>query len=319
MNDDYIWTGQGKPDAEVAQLEKILRPLRWTDTGMNLERPRRSKSSDAARWTIAAAALVLVSSVVGWLLAGHTGASSTSWQLSVAGKSAPVRTGQVIETSHFAKGALRSEEVGTVEIEPESRLRLLAHRGNQQRLALDHGTIHAYIWAPPTQFAVDTPSAKAVDLGCEYTLRVAKNGSGLLSVEAGWVAFQWRNVESFIPAGAACTTHPEHGPDTPFFLDSPEAFKRALAEFDRGGGGAALRIVLRRARPRDGLTLWHLLERTRGDERDQVFSRLAELISLPPEATRKAILNGETSAIDGVWNALDLGGTDWWREWKRRW
>jgi hypothetical protein len=41
-------------------------------------------------------------------------------------------------------------------------------------LAMDTGnnrrTIHAYIWAPPGEFVVDTPSAVTVDLGCACTL-----------------------------------------------------------------------------------------------------------------------------------------------------
>ncbi len=44
--------------------------------------------------------------------------------------------------------------------------------------------------APPRQFVVDTP-ARAVDLGCQYTITVDASGDGLLRVSLGWVAFEY--------------------------------------------------------------------------------------------------------------------------------
>jgi len=205
---------------------------------------------------------------------------ATSWQLSLAGqKPSIVRSGQVI----------------------------------------DHGTIHATIWAPPTKFVVDTPAAKTVDLGCQYTLTVDKSGAGFLQVEVGWVAFQQGKIESFIPEGAACTTHVGHGPDTPYFLDAPPALTKALAQFDLTGDAQSLSSVLAAARPHDALTLWHLLERTQGADRIEVFDRFATLVNLPPTVTRERILANDRQSLDAAWDALQLGDTGWWREWKRNW
>ena len=227
-------------------------------------------------------------------------------------------TGQVIETG-LNGATMESESVGEVRIDPNSRLRLLAPQQGRHRLALDHGTIHAFIWAPPTKFVVDTPAANAVDLGCQYTLSVAKSGEGFLTVEMGWVAFQWKTIESFIPRGAACTTRPGHGPDTPYFLDAPEALTKSLAEFDLTGDNRAVRAVLSAARPRDALTVWHLLERTQGEERAEVLNRFAELVTLPSAVTREGILRGDRESLDAAWDALRLGNTGWWRKWKRNW
>ena len=57
-------------------------------------------------------------------------------------------------------------------------------------MSLSKGAIHARIWAPPKQFFVNTPSATAVDLGCEYTLQVDEDGGGLIRVTLGWVSFE---------------------------------------------------------------------------------------------------------------------------------
>ena len=88
-----------------------------------------------------------------------------------------------------------------MQIEPGSKLSLTKAVKSTQQLALEHGVIHAFIWAPPTQFVVDTPAAKTIDLGCQYTLSVAPDGSGELTVTMGWVAFQSGKLESFIPGG----------------------------------------------------------------------------------------------------------------------
>ncbi len=241
------------------------------------------------------------------------------WRISWNGASAhSVRNGQLIETGK-SSARLQSDFVGEVELGPESRLRVVESTRDQQRLALQRGTMHAFIWAPPREFVVDTPSATTVDLGCAYTLHVSPEGTGLLTVEMGWVAFQWRELESFIPAGAACATKPGRGPGTPHFIDAPSQLQSRLAQFDVNGDPAALAGVLTAARPRDALTLWHLLGRTRGVERGEVFDRFSGLVKLPPAVTREKVLAGDAKAMDASWNALGFGNTDWWRGWKRRW
>jgi hypothetical protein len=166
---------------------------------------------------------------------------------------------------------------------------------------------------------VDSPAATTIALGCKFTLHVGRDGTGSLDVEMGWVAFQWGNLESFIPAGASCTTRPGRGPGTPHFSDAPAEFESALNRMDETGDPIALRVVLAAARTRDALTLWHLLSRTQGTERVAVFTRFSQLVKLPPTVTNRDILRGDPAAMDRAWNALDLGNTDWWRGWKRRW
>jgi hypothetical protein len=321
-DEDYLWDKSGEPAPDVAHLENLLAALRWS--GRQPASPGRMPANWWPRnraWLMAAAALITLGLGAAFVSQKLRVAQPLlSWQLSLAGKSpSSVRSGQIIETG-LSNALMESASIGEVQIDPNSRLRLLAAaQQDQSRLALDHGTIHAFIWAPPTKFVVDTPSAKAVDLGCQYTLTVDKDGKGMLTVETGWVAFQWKGLESFIPEGAACTTRAKHGPDTPYFLDAPEVLTKSLAEFDRTGNTQAMRAVLTAARPRDALTLWHLLERTHGSARAEVFDRFAELVKLPPGIERAAILRGDRESLDAAWDALQLGDTSWWREWKRNW
>ena len=120
-------------------------------------------------------------------------------------------------------------DIGTVTVEPGSRLRLLSTRAGHHRMELARGTMHATIWAPPNQFFVETPSTLAVDLGCAYTLTVDEDGGGLVTVLVGWVGFTTGDRESFIPAGFAAVTRPGIGPGTPYSERTSEAYRQALA------------------------------------------------------------------------------------------
>jgi hypothetical protein len=191
-------------------------------------------------------------------------------------------------------------------------------------LALDHGTIHAMIWAPPGEFVVDTPSATAVDLGCAYTLHVDDSGSGLLQTTFGWVGFKFDGRESFVPAGAVCMIRPRTGPGTPYFGDSSQPFRAALSKLDfdditAGQRTAELSVVLAEARKRDALTLWHLLSRVNESERSRVYDRLALLVPPPQHVTPAGVLSLDRQMLDAWWNELNLGDMTLWRTWEHSW
>lgn len=322
MNDRYLWDGSGEADPEIRELEKSLSGFRYRPRTLQ---DRSSEVSERVRkgnrfWiAIAAAAALVIAGITGLRRWEGFGFTDSGWKISWDGSPArSLRAGQIIETGH-STAELNADFVGEVRLEAGSRMKVFRATGETQRLALKQGTIHAFIWAPPGQFVVDTPSARTIDLGCRYTLHVAPDGNGMLQVETGWVAFQWEKLESFIPEGAQCRTRAASGPGTPYYDDAPAALTRALSQFDQANSPAALRTVLTSARPRDALTVWHLLERTQGTERGEVFTRLGELVRLPETVTRQSVLRGDRSAIDASWDALGLGNTDWWREWKRRW
>ncbi|MGA7239407.1 MAG: FecR domain-containing protein, partial [Bryobacteraceae bacterium] len=222
--------------------------------------------------------------------------------------------GDILRTGAGAQLELLSDDVGRVELGPQSELRASSGKG----LSLARGTLHAFIWAPPREFVVETPSSSTVDLGCEYTLDVDSAGNGIVRVSLGWVAFQFHDRESFIPAGAQCATREASGPGIPFYEDSPQGLRTSLARFERGDS-AALAGILTAARPRDGLTLWHLLSRTQPKDRAAVFTRFAELVGLPPEVSGANVERLDPHALDLCWDALKLENTEWWRGWERRW
>jgi hypothetical protein len=269
-------------------------------------------------YLLAIAASLLVFGGAVWVAWQRT---RPAWQVATVSGTLSLKRlakGESISTDSQSQARLNLNDVGEVEVEPNTRLSVLAIRPDEQRLELDHGTIHALIWAPPGRFIVNTPSAQTVDLGCQYTLKVDADGVGLVEVSVGWVAFENEGRESFIPAGAACITRPGKGPGIPYYQDASSELIDALHRFDANADQSAVAVILDKARTRDAISLWHLLRRVQPDDRGRVYDRLAQFITVPASVTREGVLAADAKMIDTLWNTLDLGDTSWWRMWKSR-
>lgn len=347
MKNDYLWDGSGEPDRRVLELEKSLAVFRHQDGAPDFLRKgsldtAHRRESPRPEWQprlAAAAALLLATGVgisllrvkptavlpAGWDVARVAGAPHLGRDgIRMAGGKARLEVGQVLETDGRSRASVTVAEIGQVEVEPNTRVRLVETGRSRKRIALERGTIHAAIWAPPGEFVVDTPSAVAVDLGCAYTLEVDEEGSGTLRTTLGWVGFEREGRESFIPAGAMCATRASRGPGTPYFEDATLKFRAALYQLDFAaltpeGKTAALRLLLGEARARDGLTLWHLLSRVNGDERERVYLRLASLVPPPGGVTRDGVRQLDEKSLDAWWGALGLGDIGIWRRWEQSW
>ena len=348
MKNDYLWDGSGEPDPELQRIEKSLARFRYSGRppefpAANFLQPKPSRFSFfASGWTprFAAAALFVVALTISvwflrlsplpvsnapvWDVARLSGAPRVgNFSLASDSSKAQLRVGQLMVTDNSSRASLNVAEVGEIYVDPGSRIRLIESGSDHSRLALELGTIHAAIWAPPGEFVVETPSATAVDLGCEYTLHVNDDGSGTLRTTLGWVGFHKDGHDSFIPADAMCATRPAEGPGTPYFEDASEKLRSALHALDFESLSAsdreqALRIVLAQARRRDAFTLWHLLARVNAEERPLVYDRLASLVTPPANVTRQGTLALDPQMMDAWWNAFDLGDISVWRFWEQK-
>jgi FecR protein len=324
---DYLWDRSGEPDPEIRHLEDVLGTLRSKRPSQKWPAESNLRAMPGrARWVEAAFAAGLVVLMLGasWLV---TRPVRTGWIVArvdgtpVLG-SRPVHTtgelaiGDWLVTDNRSRARMAVSNIGEVDVEPNSRVRLLRAHGEHHRLALDLGAMHAFIWAPPRMFTVETPAAVAVDLGCEYTLNVDAAGVTTLHVITGWVSFEQGGHESFVPAGAASVTRPGGEPGTPYFLDSSDQFRASLEKFDFEHDARWLDGVLRESRKRDAVTLWHLLPKTRGAERLRVYERMSELVPPPAGVSREGILAADRRMLDRWWEALGYNEASWWRMWK---
>lgn len=332
MSGDYLWDHSGPRDPEIVRLEKELRVFAQADPppAFGGLQPRISRLRTFI-WTLSTAAAVIALSGFVWQTRTIVGPGLQVTRIDGA-PTVGARTvddthelavGHWLETNAEARARI-DMEIGQVDVDPKTRVGLLSTRPGDYRLHLARGTMHAFIWAPPGQFAVETASSTAIDLGCAYTLTMNDEGVGHVAVTSGWVGFEWQGRESFIPAGAVCVTRPGLGPGIPHYDDVSPEFRAAIETIDLKVGPAAHRTealdrVLSLAREKDAVTLWHLLSRVTGDQRDRVFDRLAHFIKPPASVTREGIRAGRKDMLDDWWDNLGLGTASWWRTWKQAW
>lgn len=253
------------------------------------------------RWVTAFAMIAIVAGSAYWWTRET---ASRPWEVARAmGGAHRMAAGEWVETDASSNARIIVGSLGKVDVAPGTRVQLGQVRDSEYRLALSHGTISAEINAPPRLFIVDTPASAVVDLGCAYTVTVAKDGAGELRMTTGWAALEFKGRESLVPAGAICRTRPGAGPGTPYFEDASEALKRAVDDFDGGKDvPQALDVILSEARVRDTLTLWHLLSRVTAPDRIRVYDRIAASVPPPAQVSREQIL------------ALDADALRKWRE-----
>ena len=314
------------------EFEEIKRGIKLAEQLPTLEAPESLWNGIEARlgkqdttstrtrsWQLRVAAVAAVVVVVGILGVwrfwgdGSEGSKKASWLVqSLAGapvigseriaKEGQLGVGEWLETDGSSRAQIAVASIGTVAIDENTRVRLVGTEPTEHRLELARGKMSAMIWAPPRLFFVDTPSAVAADLGCAYTLEVDEHGTGLLRVTSGWVALQLKDRESIVPADAACETRPGVGPGTPYFEDASAEFRAALSKIDFEQDpvvrSKSVDVLVGQARSRDTLTLWHLLSRVNGTDRERVYEAMASLALPPAGVTREGVLQLNREMLD---------------------
>jgi len=325
---DYLWDGSGPPDVDTRKLEAVLAGLRHGGEAPTLvigTRPELRLAPSAAlvgrqvviarpahgRW-MSIAAMVALAVVAGWIARPALGpwlkieTRSGNPRIGSAAAGDRLHVGQWLNTDGQSSAEIEVASIGHVTVEPNSRIRVKTTGKNEHILEVPYGQIHAFITAPPRVFLVDTPAARAVDMGCAYTLDVQKDGSGLLRVTLGHVLLEGHGRTSDVPMfGGTCRTRRGFGPGTPYFDDASTLLIAALEKFDFGGGSDTdLQAVLDEARDRDALSLWHLLSRTEGEQRQRVYSKLAASKPLPARTTKEAVMSLESEALQAWFESM---------------
>lgn len=288
----------------VRQLTAVSAPPSvWHGIDAALAGPRRTFGARLPlRWAAACAALLVIAGGAYWWTRDSV---VGPWEVAQTkdGISRRMTSGEWVETDDGSAARITVGALGTVDVAPGTRVRLGEVSESEYRLALARGTISAEIVAPPRLFIVDTPASTVVDLGCAYTVTVGEDGAGQLRMTSGWAALEFKGRESLVPAGAICRTRPGAGPGTPYFEDAPAALKEAVDDFDEGRRRTeALAVIIREARARDTLTLWHLLSRVGEPDRVRVYDGIAAFAPPPAGVSRSQIL------------ALDADALREWRE-----
>jgi hypothetical protein len=326
MSDDYLWSGDGPRDPDVARLERLLGAMRPPDLPpLETRRPRTRITLVGVAASIAGA-LVLLSAYL-WLrpAASPVSVSRLAGAPTIGGRAiagpTPFRVGQWVETDQAGRVRADLADMGEIELAPNSRLRVVSAERGRYRVFLARGTLRVSIVAPPGRLIVDTATSTAVDLGCAFEITADDAGNGTLHVLGGWAAYAGPGHSAFVPAGAVCVTRPGLGPGTPHFENRSPEFLRAIdvidTERDDVNVRQAIDLVVSEAGPDDAVTLWHLLSRVGGDHCDRVFDRLQSYAPAPAGVTRDGIRTNDRAMLERWWPAVRADATRWLPAWRQ--
>lgn len=216
---DYLFDGEGTPDPEIEQLERVLAPLAYSGAAPDVAPRRRTPYVIIAATVVAAAGVVLLwpgkkppPAKAGWTLTVLRGTATIDRHVVVT--SEPLAPGEWLETG-AGRARLDVPGIGTVELGPGSRARVIASSPLLHEVELSSGKLSARVAAPPRHFAVTLPHARVVDLGCAFTIELDEEGRGKLVVTEGAVSIGAPDVT--VSSGEACELD-EHGHGPPHAL-----------------------------------------------------------------------------------------------------
>lgn len=336
--DDYLWDRRGPADADIARLERLLAPRAWRPRPRpdaprrQSPAPRPRRRGRRAAFAVAAVLGLCVLGFQAWYVHRLQWPSAQPWRIAaiegevtmageVLASTGTLAPGVVLETGAGATARLQVARIGEMVLGGGSRFTLVETREGRHRTRLQQGTLWARIWAPPGAFGVATPAGDVYDLGCEFLLRANADGSGSLAVRSGWVQVEHVSHEVLVPEGARVEFGPRGEPGIPYDQGASASFVAALRELHAQGhraepDGATVQALVAAARPRDAISLLHLLQFHPSLREGPVFDRLAEM--MPPNArvTREDLRARGRVALAPWWDALPYPRIKrWWLQW----
>ena len=270
MNDNYLWDKSGR-DPEIEAIEDLLAPLAHREHSSPPAAMPRSPAWGSLLAVLATAAAVLFA--VRWAMPSDAPRKNTTL--------APLA-----EAKEFDLG-----KYGSVNAHAGAVVEVIRQSSEEIRLRLQRGTIDARITyaARPRLFQVETPSTLCVDLGCHYTLTVEADGSTLVTVDFGQVAFVDGGRETWVPQGASCRAYPARGSGTPRWDEATDDFTAAVEALDRSASEKrrelALVVIANCESNRSAITLWHLAHDPYPGISNAAWTALIDLIGAPEGVT----------------------------------
>jgi hypothetical protein len=320
--DEYLWDPAAPPDRQVLAIESSLSAARFDPERRPLQLPER-RAGSAAGWPLwrslaAAAALILVAGA-GYAAWRWSWPDNRPWFVAAAPAGSPARlpVGSRLDLSAGETALVDVARIGTMRVSGGSSVTLRATASNRHLLSLDRGSVHVRVWAPPFSVVFQTPAGEVRDVGCEFQLEV--DGSEVrVRVVSGWVQLDNLQGEILVPAGASSEMITSRRPGVPVFDDAVPGFREAVRRLEAAPGDAAGVVdrVAALARPRDVLTLLHLVNRG-VPARHRLVEQAAELWPPPNLAIINRVLQGDDRALWEWRDSLPLPPVKgWWRNWR---
>ena len=308
------------------ELERRLHPLRFDASAhplpySRLEKVKKPILRRPGAWVAglaAAAVLALLASsaLLDFRLRWPEG---RAWTVASAkgDRHGRLAVGDTLATGASESALVRVARVGWMRVLEDSRLTLRGTGSRRHRLALESGSVHVSVWAPPFTLFVSTPSGEVMDMGCEFVV-AANHEATSLRVLSGWVQLENRYGDVLVPEGASSRMTKHARPSVPVFEDASDRFREAVRLAEEGDSESleeALGTIVAQARTRDALTL--LLLATRVPEaRERLLLRAHSLHPVVETGTMILAVEGSDRAVWQWIRQLPLPSP---KEWKRNW
>ncbi|MBK9332533.1 MAG: FecR domain-containing protein [Ignavibacteria bacterium] len=197
-----------------------------------------------------------------------------------------IKEGQWITTDSVSIAELIIADIGKVTIEPDSKVILVKGADSTRQIFVEYGMVNTETQNGDNRaFKVGIPSAVAENKGGSYSLKIDKNGDGMIVVKSGKVDVLSTNKNAIVPAGNIVMTKNGLGVGTPFNEQSSPGFKNALFNYDFGNcNDACMNIIIDNAKMTDAVSLINILNGSKAvnETKEEIYNKVANLI--PPRA-----------------------------------
>lgn len=198
--------------------------------------------------------------------------------------------GDWIETDELSSATINIPDIGTITLEPGTKIRLVQSDDDKKKIELQYGMLNSDTRASKSNLYINSDKTTAIDFGGVFSFAVDKNGEGLIFVQDGSVKVKSDNRDAIIPTGQFCYVMTNLGPGTPFSKDASKEFRKSLMQYDFYNGGAeAFASAFSSAGFTDAISLVNLIPTVPGNDRVAVFNKISNYVAPPGNIHRDSI------------------------------
>lgn len=114
---------------------------------------------------------------------------------------------------------------------------------------------------------------------------------------AGSVSLEGRHGVAFVPHGMIVSAIEGRGVGIPVALDTTSEVRTAIERFD-DGDRTSVGTIVEHATAIDMITLWHLIARTQGTDREAVVRALEAIVGRPVDYSVEDMLAASPEALE---------------------
>ena len=325
---DPLWDPDVPGDGELERLQQMLGVYRhvprsgqvWTVVRAPVRRRRGRRVLRIAAAALAACVL----GIAAWIPWRLQWSDHRQWPVETRIASAPasLRIGTTLRTTGSEAVTVRVARIGSMDVLPGSRVRLVETRTGRHRLELLDGRVRARIWAPPGQFGITGGHSETIDLGCAFEMSRTPRGTGTIHVTSGWVMHRVNGQETLVPAGSRLDFDETRG-GIPLATTATAEFRSQVAQLDAAmAAGTRVpdleAVVARQATAADRFALLTLLTRYPALATGPLYPRLATMFDepAPDPGHRAAWTRGSVHAMNRWWERVPRPPKAWWLNWR---